>query len=276
MILDGYVRVSTDDQRKNGRSMGQQPPRLLAYCEQFGHQLGEMIIDDGVSAGRPLATRPGGERLIQRLRTGASDGVVVVHLDRMFRLASDGFLFFDRQVERDGVSVHSIEQSIDTSTPGGWLSMAMQLVAAEYDRRQDIHRATACNTSLREAGRVYGSVPFGCVDVMRGPDGHWKRVPDTWRATDKLDRWLQRDPQTWDIREQIVTDITAGFSLRTVRARLLDQQIPSPTGKRQWSLNTLRELRTHHDSLASLPMADVDHVVTAAAAAHDPEVSAHA
>lgn len=275
MNLDGYVRVSTDDQRKNGRSVDQQPARLLAYCQQFGHTPGEMIIDDGVSAGRPLANRVGGAHLIQRLRTGAADGVVVVHLDRLFRLASDGFLFFDRQVERDGVSVHSIEQAIDTSTPGGWLSMAMQLVAAEYDRRQDIHRAIACNTSLREAGRVYGSVPFGCVDVMRAPDGSWQRVPATWKAGDKLDRWLQRDPSTWATRVAIVNRLASGSSLREVRAELLAAGIPSPTGKRQWSLNTLSELHTHHASLAALPLADVTHVATPATAPRDPEVSAH-
>lgn len=275
MILDGYVRVSTDDQRKNGRSKDQQPERLLEYCQRFGLEFGEMIIDDGVSAGRPLDSRPGGQRLIQRLRTGASDGVVVVHLDRMFRLASDGFMFFDRQVERDGIAVHSIEQSIDTSTPGGWLSMAMQLVAAEYDRRQDIHRARACNNSLRESGRVYGSVPYGCVDAMRTPDGRWLPVPPTWQPGDKLDRWLMRDPITWQQRVDIVHALDHGDSLRTVRAYLLERGIPSPTGKRQWSLNTLRELRTHHDSLASLPMADVHHVATVSPAVHDAGVSPH-
>jgi len=275
MILDGYVRVSTDDQRKNGRSKDQQPPRLLDHCQKLGQTFGEMIIDDGVSAGRSLATRPGGERLIHRLRTGAADGVIVVHLDRMFRVASDGFLFFDRLVDRAGVAVHSIEQAIDTSTPGGWLSMAMQLVAAEYDRRQDIHRAIACNTSLREAGRVYGSVPYGCVDAMRAPDGSWQPVPATWQPGDKLDRWLMRDPLTWQQRVDIVHALDRGDSLRTVRAYLLERAIPSPSGKRQWSLNTLRELRTHHEFLASLPMADVPHVATMRGAAPDPEVSAH-
>lgn len=258
MKLTPYARVSTDDQKRNGRSLEQQPARLAAYCALHNHTMDALIVDDGVSAGKPLASRKGGAELIRRLRAGESDGVVVVHLDRLFRLASDGFLFFDVQVDRQGVSVHSVNQSIDTSTPGGWLAMAMTLVASEYDRRMDIARGIECNAALRSQGRVYGHVPYGCVAVGEGEA-----------------RRLMRDQATWPTRDRIVSNLRSGMSLRAAAGELAMFDIPSPTGRRRWSPNTLRELRTHHDSLASLPVADVAHLATPSRATPDPGVSAH-
>jgi site-specific DNA recombinase len=132
------------------------------------------------------------------------------------------------------------------------------LAAAQYERDLAVQRATECSVSMRDSGRVYGTVPYGCIAVGEGDD-----------------RRLMRQPWTWGVRENIISMLREGKSLRTIRAELLANNIPSPTGKRQWSLNTLRELRTHHESLASLPMADVPHVATMRGAAPDPEVSAH-
>jgi len=232
MRLIGYARVSTDDQKRHGISVHQQPERLQRYCTLTGHQLVATLVDDGVSAGKPLGARPAGAELLQRLREREVDGVVTTHLDRMFRRASDGFYFLEQVVERRGVTLHVVEQAVDTSTPGGWLNAAMQLVSAEYERRMDIHRATVCNATLRAQGRVYGGVPYGCVER----DGH-----------------LFRDPLAWARREMIVRNLRGGLSVRMQQAALADLGIRSPTGKARWALNTLWALQNLHDELARLP-----------------------
>lgn len=234
MRLLGYVRVSTQDQARGGVSVRQQPERLQTYCTLHGHQLVGVLADDGVSAGKPLGSRPAGAELLQRLRDREVDGVVTTHLDRMFRRASDGFTFLEQVVERRGVTLHVVEQAVDTSTPGGWLNAAMQLVSAEYERRMDIHRATVCNAALRAQGRVYGGVPYGCVE--RGGR-------------------LFRDPVNWPRRDAIVRNLRGGMSVRMQQAALADLGIRSPTGKARWSLNTLWTLQNLHDELARLPFA---------------------
>jgi len=257
MNLIGYVRVSTEEQAREGVSLGQQIERLKAYCALHDHQLTGTFSDEGVSASVPVGKRPGGRQMLDRLQAKDVQGVVVVRLDRLFRDALDGLTFF-RHADRTGATVHSISELIDSSTPAGKLSLTIQLAAAQYERDLAVQRATECSVSMRESGRVYGTVPYGCIAVGEG-DG----------------RRLMRQPFTWRQRVDIVHALAHGDSLRTVRAYLLERAIPSPTGKRQWSLNTLRELRTHHESLASLPMADVPHVATMRGAAPDPEVSAH-
>jgi DNA invertase Pin-like site-specific DNA recombinase len=255
MNLLGYVRVSTEEQAREGVSLGQQVERLRAYCALHGHQLVGAVLDEGVSASVPLAKREGGRTLLARLKAGDAEGVVVVRLDRLFRDALDGLMFFRGPAERLGVAVHSISELIDSSTPAGRLSLTIQLAAAQYERDLAVQRATECNAALREQGRVYGHVPYGCVAVGEGDGRH-----------------LARDPQTWCHREAAVR-LLDKHSLRGAALELAARGIPSPTGKPRWSPNTLRALRTHHDSLRKLPMAQP---ATGDTASPDPEVSPHA
>jgi DNA invertase Pin-like site-specific DNA recombinase len=254
MKLVGYLRVSTEEQAREGVSLGQQLRRLQAYCELHGHELVGDFADEGVSASIPLARRAGGAKMLAALKAGTAQGVVVIRLDRLFRDALDGLTFF-RAAERTGATVHSISELIDSSTPAGKLSLTIQLAAAQYERDLAVQRATECNAALREQGRVYGHVPYGCVAVGEGDE-----------------RRLMRDPETWPVRDDAVEDMTNGISLRSVAAHLQARNIPSPTGKRRWSPNTLRELRTHHETLRKLPMAQLASVTTATP---DPRVSPH-
>lgn len=254
MNLFGYLRVSTEEQAREGVSLGQQLRRLQAYCELHGHTLVQVFTDEGISASVPLAKRPAGAALLAALKAGTAQGVVVIRLDRLFRDALDGLTFF-RTAERTGATVHSISELIDSSTPAGKLSLTIQLAAAQYERDLAVQRATECNAALREQGRVYGHVPYGCVAVGEGEG-----------------RRLQRDPETWGSRDSAVAMLEAGQSLRQVADQLSAWNIHSPTGKPRWSPNTLRELRTHHESLRKLPMAQL---ATGTPATPDPEVSAH-
>lgn len=257
MNLIGYIRVSTEEQARDGVSLGQQLDRLRAYCQLHGHALVAVATDEGVSASVALARRAGGRQVLDALKGGMTQGVVVIRLDRLFRDALDGLTFF-AQADRHGATVHSVSELIDTGTPAGRLALTIQLAAAQYERDLAVLRAKECNTALRRKGRVYGHVPFGCKAVGEGDD-----------------RRLLRDPETWPIREGIVRALDGDASLRGVARDLELSDVPSPTGKRHWSPNTLRELRTHHADLASLPLYG-EHDATAAACTPEAEVSSDA
>jgi hypothetical protein len=78
--------------------------------DRVGAVLGEEL-KDGLSAWRKGVKRPGWEALLKRVQSGASDGIVVWHTDRLFRqprdletlidLADKGFRVFSAHGERD-------------------------------------------------------------------------------------------------------------------------------------------------------------------------------
>ena len=77
----GYVRVSSEEQSREGISLDAQRARIVAYCAMRGLDLVELVEDPGVSAAKPLNARPGGQRILELLRRRRIAGVVAFKLD---------------------------------------------------------------------------------------------------------------------------------------------------------------------------------------------------
>jgi DNA invertase Pin-like site-specific DNA recombinase len=88
----GYVRVSTEEQEREGISLAAQKDRIKSYAAMQGLDL-IAIYEEQVSAGKPLAKRGEGKKLVDAL--AAKDGprhVIAVKLDRLFRCAQDALV----------------------------------------------------------------------------------------------------------------------------------------------------------------------------------------
>ncbi len=237
MKLLAYIRVSSQEQRKNGKSLEIQRTQVRRYCQLYEHELVEIIEDAGVSAGKALESRPGGGELVERLLAGEVEGVVVSRLDRAFRLTVDGLVLADR-FNRRGVTIHSVSEHIDTTTPMGWYFLTLLLANAELERNRIRERNTETYQGLLAQGRVYGPVPYGC-----------RRVGGQ----------LFRDPETWAVRRMIVRwKEERALSLRVIAAELQAMGVPAPGGGRRWHLNTLRGILRNHDALHHIPALGAD------------------
>lgn len=233
MRLVPYVRVSTEDQAGQGHSLAQQESALLRHAASIGAELTGFVADEGVSAGKALCKRAGGRAVLDLLRSGRADGVLVTRVDRLFRDVLDALTFLAEAQQRSWVLV-SANEHVDTTTPAGRLQLNIMLATGQYEREMASVRTAAVSRSLRERGKVFGVVPFGCVAI---------------------EGVLLRDPRTWGVREMIVGwHIGQRESLRTIRGRLHDRRITSPTGKRWWSTSTLANLIDTHESLSHLPL----------------------
>ena len=86
MIVGIYARVSTQEQANN-YSIAEQVERLTKYCESFGWIISNKYIDPGFS-GASL-DRPGLTNLINDIKAGKLQKVVVYKLDRLSRSQLD-------------------------------------------------------------------------------------------------------------------------------------------------------------------------------------------
>jgi len=59
-----YIRVSSGEQADSGLGHGAQRQRIAAYCTMKGLRLAEEFEDPGISADKPLASRPAGSKLL--------------------------------------------------------------------------------------------------------------------------------------------------------------------------------------------------------------------
>jgi DNA invertase Pin-like site-specific DNA recombinase len=73
-----YIRVSSEEQADSGLGLAGQRHRIVAYCQLKGLHLAEILEDPGISAGKPLASRPAGSKLFAAAKKGKAVVVVAI------------------------------------------------------------------------------------------------------------------------------------------------------------------------------------------------------
>jgi site-specific DNA recombinase len=155
----GYIRVSTDEQAREGISLDNQRQRIEAYCQYKGFELVSIIEDAGISGGKNKA-RAGFIELLDRIETGDIQVIVLYSLERISRDMLT-LLALERLLDERDVELHTVEGQVDTSTPDGWLNFAMKAFLGEMERRQVKYRTKKAMEYKKGQGAVVGSVPYG-------------------------------------------------------------------------------------------------------------------
>lgn len=153
-----YVRVSSADQRDNGVSLEAQEQRLRAYCAANGIELGEVVVDAGISAKDLL--RPGFARVLEAIQRDEVSTLIVCKLDRSTRSVGDlaNLLAIFQKHE---VAFISLTEQLDTSSAAGRMMLHLLGVFAEFERALTAERTTTGLAHLRRSGRAYARTPFG-------------------------------------------------------------------------------------------------------------------
>jgi DNA invertase Pin-like site-specific DNA recombinase len=102
-----YVRVSSEEQADSGLGLEAQRQRIAAYCQMKGLHLAEVFEDPGIRAGKPLASRPAGSKLLAAAKKGKAV-VVVAKLDRLFRSVADAANVID-EFDKKGIQLVAIQ-----------------------------------------------------------------------------------------------------------------------------------------------------------------------
>ena len=159
----GYIRVSTDEQAREGVSLEAQEARLRAYCTLAGLELVALVREEGVSGAKPLASRPGGSQLLAAMLEHGAAHVVALKLDRLFRDAVDA-LTVTRSWDAEGVALHLVDmggQTLNTASAMGRLFLTMTAAFAELERNLIAERTRTALEHKRDKGETVSRAPRG-------------------------------------------------------------------------------------------------------------------
>jgi site-specific DNA recombinase len=210
-----YCRVSTEEQATEGVSLEAQQAALRAYCAMRGLEVAGLVIDAGVSAGKPLASRGGGAEVQALVGKGKVGAVVAWKLDRLFRDACD-CLDVTRAWDRRGVALHLVDlggQAVDTSSAMGRFFLTVMAGCAELERNQIRERTSAAMQHKASLGEFTGG-----------------RIPYGYRLGDDSVRLDEVEPEQQVIRAARELSAT-GLSLRAVAAELNRRGYASRSGR---------------------------------------------
>ena len=167
MRVIGYIRVSTEEQAKEGVSLENQRRKIEAYCSLYNHDLLEIIVDAGLSA--KDTNRAGFQRLLTLTssRRPNIEGLVVYKLDRIFRNAEEA-LRHTNLWDAKGIALISVQEQIDTKSATGKFFFTLLAAIAEMERNVISERTTDALALKKAKGERAGNVPYGFRLI---PDG---------------------------------------------------------------------------------------------------------
>jgi len=156
----GYVRVSTEEQAREGISLDSQKAKIAAYCELNDLTLVEIIEDAGKS-GKDL-NREGVQYLLESIKSHQIDSVVVYKLDRLSRRVRDTLAVMDL-IEKKSVAFHSITERIDTKSAMGKFFLNIMASMNQWERDTISERTRDALRHKIDKGERPGQIAYGWV-----------------------------------------------------------------------------------------------------------------
>ncbi len=163
-----YIRVSTEDQAESGLGMDAQRSRCKAMCEVKAWPEPTFYVDDGISGTKDVHKRPGLHSMVDDIKAGKVNVVVVPSLDRLGRRMHIIIDLLQRFNEHR-VSLVSCKESFDTSTPQGQFVLHMFAALAQLERDLISQRTIDAlfEREMRD-GETGGRLPYGYIRTPRG------------------------------------------------------------------------------------------------------------
>lgn len=161
MNVGCYVRVSTQEQAKEGYSIGEQTERLKAYCVAMNWTVVRVYTDPGFSGSN--VNRPELQAMIRDVRSGFLQKIVVYKLDRLSRSQKDTLFLIEDVFLANKVDFVSMSENFDTSTPFGKAMIGILSVFAQLEREQIRERMSLGKEGRAKEGKWHGGAndPIG-------------------------------------------------------------------------------------------------------------------
>ncbi len=155
-----YIRVSTEDQVREGYSLEVQREYLEDYAKREKYEVYKVYSDEGISA--YSTKRPALQKLIDDAKNKKFDLVIAYKIDRFSRNLKDMLNLVD-ELSAYGVGFKSATEPFDTTTSAGKLMFQQLGSFAEFERNRILERVVPGMIKSVKQGYWQGSAqaPFG-------------------------------------------------------------------------------------------------------------------
>ena len=160
----GYVRVSSETQKRKNNSIPLQKKKIKEYCSLNDFDLIDVYEDDGVS-GMSIDKRNGFKSMVEFMKENKIDGIVVWSLSRLGRKMKDVVEFMDF-LKSNNIGFFSIKENLSNDDKIGSLIMNILSSINEFEVEVIRERIKDVKRNKKENGEVYGRMMYGFDNVM--------------------------------------------------------------------------------------------------------------
>ena len=158
-IAGVYIRVSTEDQAREGFSLGEQEEKLLALCKFKDLEVYKVYKDAGISA-KDMEHRPQFQEMLKDMKDGKINYIVAYKLDRITRLVRDLEELIS-VLEQYNCFLLCDRDDVNTSTANGRFFVRMLTVLSQLEIEIVSERTKFGLNGAIKSGHIPGQRPFG-------------------------------------------------------------------------------------------------------------------
>ncbi len=217
-----YCRVSTDSEDQLTSYTAQKEYYTQKIRENPDWELAGIFADRGIT-GTSMKKRAEFNRMIAACKRGRIDMILTKSLSRFARNTVD-CLATVRMLRGRGIGVHFEKENIDTLTEAGEFMITLFSGFAQAESESIRNNVIWGILKSREAGNV----PFQYTRLLgyrRGADGQ----PEI-------------DPEEAEVVRHIYRRYLDGASIFGIQRELEQDQVPTATGVKQWSWQTVHNI----------------------------------
>ncbi len=211
-----YIRVSTEDQAREGFSLGEQEEKLRQLCKYKDFEIFKVYKDAGISA-KNMKDRPAFQQMLEDMKAGKLNYIVAYKLDRVTRSVRDLEVLISTLEEYHCYLICD-RDDVNTSTANGRFFVRMLTVLSQLEIEIVSERTKFGLNGAIKAGHIPGKVPLGY-----------------YKDTDKT---LKVDVTTKDIVLRIFEMYLEGKSYQAISNILNEEKVLSPNNKK-WCDSTI-------------------------------------
>lgn len=204
-----YIRVSTENQAREGFSLGEQEEKLRQLCKYKGFEIFKVYKDAGISA-KDMKNRPAFKTMLEDMKNGLINYIVAYKLDRVTRSVRDLEVLIST-LEKYHCYLICDRDDVNISTANGRFFVRMLTVLSQLEIEIVSERTKFGLNGAIKAGHIPGKCPLGY-----------------YRDKDKT---LKNDNSTKDVVVRIFEMYLEGKSYQTIVNILNKEKVLYPEVK---------------------------------------------
>ena len=154
-----YMRVSTEDQAREGFSLSEQKERLEAFCKFKEYEIKDYYEDAGISA-KTGNERPEFIRLMEDIKSGKINTIVALKLDRISRSIYDWENIMTTLEEYDADLV-CVNDDINTTSANGKMISRIMMSVSQNEIERTSERTKVGLAGAIKQGHIPHQAPLG-------------------------------------------------------------------------------------------------------------------
>ncbi len=160
-----YIRVSTEEQSREGFSLQEQEKRLKAMCEYKGYEIYKVYKDAGISA-KTGNKRPAFEELKEDIKNKKCNTIVVLKLDRLTRSVYDWENIM-KFLDENNAYLDCANDDINTTNANGRMVARLLTTVSQNEIERTSERTKIGLAGAIKVGNIPNKAPFGYKHINK-------------------------------------------------------------------------------------------------------------